>query len=124
MQGKKKNEQGKQTILRSSITYLIFKRSALYRKSDQFMTQPQSGNKGKSYKIFYVQTTLTNRNKLSKERLYKLIQVNVKFKIFLVFFVAWCGSFSQRGEKLPLLYYYMRNFYNLICLEHWYFGLI
>ena len=68
MQAKKKNEQGKQTILRSSITYLIFKRSALYRKSDQFMTQPQSGNKGKSYKIFYVQTTLTNRKKLSKER--------------------------------------------------------
>ena len=68
MQAKKKNEQGKQTILRSSITYVIFKRSALYRKSDQFMTQPQSGNKGKSYKIFYVQTTLTNRKKLSKER--------------------------------------------------------
>ena len=68
MQGKKKNEQGKQTILRSSITYLIFKRSALYRKSDQFMTQPQSGNKGKSYKIFYIQTTLTNRKTLSKER--------------------------------------------------------
>ena len=68
MQAKNKNEQEKQAILRSSITYLIFKLSALYRKSDQFMTQPQSGNKGKSYKIFYVQTTLTNRKKLSKER--------------------------------------------------------
>ena len=68
MQAKKNNEQGKQAILRSSITYLIFKLSALYRKSDQFMTQPQSGNKGKSYKIFYIQTTLTNRKKLSKER--------------------------------------------------------
>ena len=64
MQAKKNNEQGKQAILRSSITYLIFKLSALYRKSDQFMTQPQSGNKGKSYKIFYIQTTLTNRKKL------------------------------------------------------------
>ena len=68
MQAKKNNEQGKQAILRSSITYLIFKLSALYRKRDQFMTQPQSGNKGKSYKIIYMQTTLTNRKKLSKER--------------------------------------------------------
>ena len=102
MQATKTNEQEKQAILRSSITYLIFKLSALYRKSDQFMTQPQSGNEGKSYRIFHVQTTLTNQKKLSKERYYKLIQVNVKFKIFLVFFVAWCGSFSQRGEKFSL----------------------
>ena len=70
MQAKKEKRTRKRNN-RSSITFIIFKLSALYRKSDQFMTEPQSGNKEKKLNIFYVQTTLTNRKKLSKEREYK-----------------------------------------------------
>ena len=45
MQATKKNEHEKQAILGNSITYLILKLSALYRKSDQFMTQPRGHNR-------------------------------------------------------------------------------
>ena len=34
------------------------------------------------------------------------------------------GIFSLMEDQLPLLYYYMRNFCNLIGLEQWYFNLI